>query len=156
MSTVAEHLRGLHERAGRDYDLLAENHRAIAARHRRIAEIHREAHRATGTPESAHSQLALEHEALGENHETLAKRLAEHGAYHASMKIESAKAAAAVDLAKAGRGDDGLVPSRVSAIGAIPPGLRLIERTGHVGAREATNDSPVAPQLKKILALDDE
>ena len=154
MASVAEHFRAVHEREAHNHELLGEKHAKAASRNRRIAEIHRQAHKASGMSSSTHSELAVEHDSLAEDHEDMAKRHREEADFHRGMATEVEKSAATVDLNKSGRAADDLVPSRVSAIGALPRG-RLIERTGHVGARTGTDDAPVAPQLAKIVAMDD-
>lgn len=158
MHSVADHFKAIHERATRDSELAKEEHLGIAAHHKRIAELHRKLHESTGMSSSPHAELAIEHDGLAERHETLAKRIGEHGQFHQSMSVEAAKAAAASDLSKGHSRDEDdlnkLAPSQVQGINRSA-GLTLIPRTGNLNAREATNDAPVAPQLKKLVAFDD-
>lgn len=156
MKTVAAHLQQLHaetaRRSGAVRDVLAKTE----GRYRKAAEAFRARHRTSNLPESPDSELAIAFDAMAEDFGELKKLFDADETFHHEAMADVDKSAAASDLSKsAGRGADELVPTRVSAIGAIPPGLRLIERTGHVGAREATNDAPVAPQLKKLVAFDD-
>lgn len=161
MQSVAQHLSGFHKSAAAFHDDEAFSQERLEKINREIAEAHGAAAKATGMGESSpYSRLATSHAALAEVHATAAQRHRTRAQHHRDAVSEIGKAATTGDLNKssvAGRGADEIVPTRVSAVGALPPGLRLIERTGHVGARarEGTNDAPVAPQLAKIVAMDD-
>ncbi|HEV2341513.1 MAG TPA: hypothetical protein VGS15_06935 [Candidatus Acidoferrales bacterium] len=152
MHSVADHFKAIHERATRDSELAKEEHLGIAAHNKRIAELHRELHKSTGASDSPHARLAIEHDGLAQRHATLAKRIGEHGEYHRGMAAEVGKSAVTADLRKR-RSDDEIEPSRVSAINR--GANHLIPRTGTPVARTGTDDAPVAPQLAKIVAMDD-
>lgn len=157
MTTVASHFQKLHEqtarRSGAVRDILAKSE----GKYRKAAEAFRARHRTSSLPESPDAELATAFDSIAEDLSELKKLFDEDHNFHHGAMVDVGKSAVTDDLSKNSlrRSDDELMPSRVSAIGALPPGVRLIERTGHVGAREGTHDAPVAPQLAKIVALND-
>lgn len=156
MKTVSQHLRAIHEqtarRSGAMRDVLAKSE----ARYRKAADAFRARHRVSNLPESPDSELATAFDSIAEDFSELKKLFDADETFHRGAMVEVEKSAAAADLTKsavAGRGADDIVPSRVQAINR--GANHLIPRSGTPVARTGTDDAPVAPQLSKLVAIDD-
>lgn len=158
MTTVASHLRAVHEQAARRSSNMADALAKTRGRFKRSAESHRALHRATGTAESGHSQLAADFDGMSEDLAELEKLFREDSDFHRGAMADVEKSAAASDLSKAAHNRDEdelnkLVPSRVQGINR--GANALVPRVGTPVARTGTDNAPVAPQLAKIVAMDD-
>lgn len=138
MSTMREHLAGLHKREAQHHVHKAAHHAAVGEHYQKLAGHIGKSETTEASKDSAGilAELASLHESLSAEHTSMS-------AHHHEMMEECSKAADG-DLNK-------LVPTQVSAITPDRPGIRAVPRAGQQPIPERPN---VPEAFEHLAAID--